>query len=83
MPTANTRDEPYTAGTRIETVAEDPVCGSGHCHIAPIWAERLGKSTLRARQASRRGGTLICTVGGGRCSLAGGAVLYSVAELNV
>lgn len=65
------------------SVAEDPVCGSGHCHIAPIWAERLGKSTLRARQASRRGGTLICTVGGGRCSLAGGAVLYSVAELNV
>lgn len=64
-------------------VAEDPVCGSGHCHIAPIWAERLGKSTLRARQASKRGGTLICTVVDGRCSLAGGAVLYSVSELHI
>lgn len=65
------------------SVAEDPVCGSGHCHIAPIWAERLGKSTLRARQASKRGGTLICTVVDGRCSLAGGAVLYSVSELHI
>ena len=65
------------------SVAEDPVCGSGHCHIAPIWAERLGKSTLRARQASKRGGTLICTAVDGRCSLAGGAVLYSVSELHI
>lgn len=64
-------------------VAEDPVCGSGHCHIAPLWSGRLGKRTLRARQASKRGGTLICTVEGGRCKLAGGAVLYSVSELNI
>lgn len=64
-------------------VAEDPVCGSGHCHIAPIWADRLGKSTLRARQASKRGGTLLCTVENGRCKLAGGAMLYSIAELNL
>lgn len=65
------------------SVAEDPVCGSGHCHIAPIWCERLGRDTLRARQASKRGGTLLCTVENGRCKLAGGAVLYSVAELNI
>lgn len=64
-------------------VAEDPVCGSGHCHIAPIWSERLGKEVLRARQASKRGGTLICTVKDGRCALAGGAVLYSTAEINI
>ncbi|MCP2041519.1 PhzF family phenazine biosynthesis protein [Neisseria sp. HSC-16F19] len=25
-------------------VAEDPVCGSGHCHIVPYWAGRLGKT---------------------------------------
>ena len=64
-------------------VAEDPVCGSGHCHVAPLWAERLGRRTLKARQASRRGGTLLCTVEGGRCRLAGGAVLYSAAEVNI
>ena len=64
-------------------VAEDPVCGSGHCHIAPLWTSRLGKSLLRARQASRRGGTLLCSVENGRVRLAGGAVLYSVAELEI
>ncbi len=64
-------------------VAEDPVCGSGHCHVAPLWAAKLNKSALRARQASKRGGTLLCRVEGGRCHLAGGAVLYSTAELNI
>ncbi len=64
-------------------VPEDPVCGSGHCHVAPLWAGRLGKGVLRARQASKRGGTLLCTVEGGRCRLAGGAVLYSTAELEI
>ena len=64
-------------------VAEDPVCGSGHCHVAPLWAERLGRRTLKGRQASRRGGTLLCTVEGGRCRLAGTAVLYSAAEVNI
>ena len=65
------------------SVPEDPVCGSGHCHVAPIWAERLGRARLRARQASKRGGTLLCTVENGRVKLAGGAVLYSSAELNI
>jgi len=41
-------------------VPEDPVCGSGHCHIIPFWAERLGKNDLVAYQASSRGGTLYC-----------------------
>ena len=41
-------------------VPEDPVCGSGHCHIIPYWANRLGKNNLVAYQASPRGGTLYC-----------------------
>lgn len=27
---------------------EDPVCGSGHCHIIPFWAIRLSKNELVA-----------------------------------
>ena len=51
---------------------EDPVCGSGHCHIIPYWAERLGKRMLTARQASPRGGTLYCRLEGtGSCWLGG------------
>lgn len=64
-------------------VPEDPVCGSGHCHIAPYWAKRLGKDTLNARQASRRGGKLLCQVRGERVTLSGQAVLYSAGEINV
>lgn len=62
-------------------VPEDPVCGSGHCHLAPLWAEKLDKAGLVACQASRRGGVLRCEVRGSRVSLAGQAVLYAIAEL--
>lgn len=64
-------------------VAEDAVCGSGHCHIIPIWADKLKKEVLVARQASKRGGTLYCRRQGGRIKMAGKAVLYSEAELFV
>ena len=64
-------------------VSEDPVCGSGHCHVAPLWASKLHKKTLVARQASKRGGTLYCEMNEARVKLSGHAVLYSVAELFV
>lgn len=64
-------------------VEEDPVCGSGHCHIAPYWAKRLKKDSIVAYQASRRGGTLYCKVLGDRVFLSGKAVLFSECELNV
>lgn len=62
-------------------VAEDPVCGSGHCHIVPFWAKKLGKAQIVARQASPRGGTLYCEMQGNRLKMAGGALLYAIAEL--
>ena len=61
-------------------VEEDPVCGSGHCHIAPYWSKRIG-STLTAYQASARGGVLYCRVDGEKVFLGGKAVLFSVADL--
>lgn len=39
-------------------VSEDPVTGSAHCQLAPLWAERLGKHEMVGRQASARGGTV-------------------------
>lgn len=62
-------------------VPEDPVCGSGHCHTAVLWAKKLGKEALVARQLSKRGGTLYCRVTGNRVLLAGNAVLFSEAEV--
>lgn len=64
-------------------VAEDPVCGSGHCHIIPYWADTLGKNELVAYQASKRGGTLYCRREGSRIFMAGRAALYSIDELFV
>ncbi|MCI8423173.1 MAG: PhzF family phenazine biosynthesis protein [Lawsonibacter sp.] len=64
-------------------IPEDPVCGSGHCHIIPYWAARTGQTEFTARQASPRGGTLYCRLEGDRVKLAGRAFLYARAELMV
>ncbi len=64
-------------------VPEDPVCGSGHCHIVPYFVKRLGKKDLTAFQASARGGVLYCSVWGDRVKLAGNAALFSEAEIYI
>lgn len=64
-------------------VIEDPVCGSGHCHIAPYWSKVLGKKEITAYQASQRGGTLYCRVEGSKVFISGEAALFAVSELNV
>ena len=55
---------------------EDMVTGSIHAGLAPLWAERLGRRTLHAYQASARGGHLYCEVGPQRVQISGYAVLY-------
>lgn len=40
-------------------VDEDPVTGSAHTQLVPLFKEKLGKSTLLAYQASKRGGVLL------------------------
>lgn len=55
-------------------IDEDPVTGAAHCALGPYWAERLGKTALRAWQASRRGGELGVRVEGDRVALIGRAV---------
>lgn len=56
-------------------VPEDPVTGSLHCTLVPYWADRLGRTFLRARQVSARGGDLACTLADKRVELKGGAVM--------
>lgn len=57
-------------------VPEDPVTGSAHCALAPFWAKRLSKTSLKARQESPRGGDLFCVVDGARTVLSGPCALY-------
>ena len=64
-------------------VTEDPVCGSGHCHIMPYWAQEMNKTELVAYQASRRGGVLYGKMDGERIRISGNAALYSEATIYV
>ena len=64
-------------------VPEDPVTGSAHCRLVPLWAERLGKTELTARQVSARGGELACRLVGDRVHLSGDAVLVMTGTLHL
>ena len=62
---------------------EDPVTGSIHTGLAPLWAKRLAKNELVAYQASSRGGVLDCTVAGDRVLISGNAVPYLTGFITV
>jgi PhzF family phenazine biosynthesis protein len=64
-------------------IPEDPVTGSAHCMLAPFWAERLGRTKLRAHQASSRGGEVGVVVRGDRVTLLGRAVMVWDGTLRV
>lgn len=55
-------------------IDEDPVTGSAHSVLAPYWQERLGRTEMRAFQASARGGSLRVRCDGDRVKMLGRAV---------
>lgn len=65
-------------------IDEDPVTGSIHTGIAPIWAEKLGKSKILAYQASKRGGELYCEIlENDRIEISGYGKLFMQAEIYI
>lgn len=64
-------------------IDEDPVTGSAHCILGPYWAGKLGKSDLRAYQASARGGIVNVRPEADRVFLRGQAVTISAGKLRV
>ena len=64
-------------------VPEDPVTGSAHCTLIPYWSRRLGRTRLRAFQASPRGGELVCEDRGDRVRIAGRAARYLEGSIEV
>lgn len=64
-------------------IPEDPVTGGAHCALTPFWARRLGKTELRAFQASRRGGEIVCRLAGDRVELEGACVFYLEGEAEI
>lgn len=61
-------------------IDEDPVTGSSHCCLGPYWGGKLGKSSMNAYQASKRGGALMVSLDGDRVHLGGKAVTVFCAE---
>lgn len=57
-------------------IPEDPVTGSIHATLVPYWAAQLGRNTLKAYQASARGGWLDCELTDDRVTLGGNAVTF-------
>ncbi len=55
-------------------IPEDPVTGSAHTVLAPYWADRLGRTSLRGFQVSSRSGFVGVELNGDRVTLAGRAV---------
>jgi PhzF family phenazine biosynthesis protein len=64
-------------------VPEDPVTGSMHTALGPLWAGRLGKQVLQAHQASARGGRMTVEVRGDRVLMTGQAVVVLRGTLSV
>lgn len=64
-------------------IPEDPVTGAAHCMLTPYWANRLGKTSFRAFQASPRGGEVLCRLSGDRVELEGSCVFYLEGEVEL
>lgn len=58
-------------------IDEDPVTGSAHSQLIPFWNEKLGKTSMTAKQLSHRGGDLFCSqLNNERVSIGGQCVFY-------
>jgi PhzF family phenazine biosynthesis protein len=64
-------------------IDEDPVTGSAHTSLIPIWSRKLGKTQMTAKQLSKRGGDLLCMDKNDRSFIGGKARLYMVGEINI
>jgi len=65
-------------------IDEDPVTGSLHCTLGPLWSARLNQPALTAHQCSRRGGIVRVThptPDAPRVQLAGQAVTLHTGQL--
>jgi PhzF family phenazine biosynthesis protein len=64
-------------------IPEDPTTGGLHCTLAPLYADKLGRSRLRFHQAyPGRGGDLVCEALGERVLIEGLAVTVVESELR-
>ena len=62
-------------------IDEDPVTGSAHTSLIPIWSKKLNKKEMTAKQLSKRSGELLCINMDNRCLIGGKAKLFMIGEI--
>jgi predicted PhzF superfamily epimerase YddE/YHI9 len=80
--------KPYDAVSRFFApgcgIDEDPTTGSLHCLLAPLIADKLGRSTVKFHQAfPGRGGDLECEIRGDRVAIRGAATTIQESVLRI
>lgn len=64
-------------------IPEDSVTGSAYTQLMPYWSNKLGRSKLRAKQVSGRGGKLFCELKGNRVLISGSAITYMIGTIEI
>jgi len=64
-------------------INEDPVTGSVHTSLLPLWSKKLFKNRLIAKQLSKRGGILFCEYKDDRCLIGGKARLFLTGDITL
>ncbi len=64
-------------------IDEDPVTGSAHTQLIPYWAKKLGKTKMRVKQVSSRGGELVCELRNDRALISGKAVKFLEGKIEL
>ncbi|MDC7218940.1 MAG: PhzF family phenazine biosynthesis protein [Spirochaetales bacterium] len=63
-------------------IDEDPVTGSAHCVLVPLWHEKTGEREFVSRQLSSRGGVLRTEMTGERVKISGQGVTVFEGRLS-
>lgn len=64
-------------------IDEDPVTGAIHNALIPLWAKRLGKTVMTARQLSKREGYLECELTVKNVRISGKAVTFAQGHILI
>jgi predicted PhzF superfamily epimerase YddE/YHI9 len=64
-------------------INEDPVTGSAHCALTPLWFNKTGKKAMNSYQVSDRSGRLKVRLAKDRVGISGQAVTIFKAELQI
>ena len=82
---SNTGDEDFIVRCFVPDLGinEDPVTGSAHCALTPLWAKKLNKLELTSKQVSQRTGKLWVKIIEDRVEIKGKAVTVFEAKLKM